>query len=123
MWSLSRRAHGVRINLYILAQDRMPILTVRTPKRQPQCAQPPHVSLASINPAADDLGGGRTTVDQHDAPSLAAAKDKLLRFWRANHNKHNGTSSLRSCISTRLLPLFANLFARAPYFGPPSKLS
>src|SRR6266545_1322104 len=45
--------------------------------------------------------------------SLAAAEEKSLRFWRANHSKCNGALLLRSCISTRILPLFANLFARA----------
>src|SRR3954470_17334643 len=56
----------------------MTALTVRTPKRQLQCAQPPHLSFGSFNPGVDDLGGGRTTVDQHDASFADFALQILL---------------------------------------------
>jgi hypothetical protein len=67
---LSSRTHVIWAYLRILAQDRVPTLTVRTAQRKLQCAQPPDVSLGSFNPGVNEPGGGRTSVDQHKRLSV-----------------------------------------------------
>ena len=79
---LSRRWNNVSGNLYILAQDGMAKLTIRTPQRKPQCAQSPHLSFGSVNAAVYDPGGGRTMINQQKA-RLSNLRKKRYHLRRA----------------------------------------
>lgn len=52
-------------NLQVAAENCVPNLTVRAPEGEPQCAQSPYLGRRYFNAALNDLGGGRTTIDQH----------------------------------------------------------
>jgi hypothetical protein len=51
----SRRGSYIGQDLQVLAKDRVPNATIRTPERQPQFAQSLYLSFGSFNTAVNDL--------------------------------------------------------------------
>jgi hypothetical protein len=88
--ALSGRASNVCNGLYIFAEDRVATLAMRTPERKPERAQSPHISLGGLNAAVNHPGGGRTAIDQHEAPprlgidQKMVARSKRMVSWRGN---------------------------------------
>jgi len=87
---LSRRWNNVSSNLYILAQDGVAKLTIRTPQRKLQCTQSPHLSFGSVNAAVYDPGGGRTMINQHKGPPFESTKETIPRLRRVACSNGNG---------------------------------
>jgi hypothetical protein len=75
-WPLNRGALDVGSNLRVFAENPVSRLTVWTPQREPQCAQPPHFRIRDFYATADESSCGRTMIDQHEAP-LPCAPDEL----------------------------------------------
>jgi hypothetical protein len=140
-WSLSRGAPDVGSNLRVFAENPVSRLTVWTPQREPQCAQPAHLSFRGFDVTADDSSCGRTMIDQHEAPpflrprqasaapsALGESQNSIIVFFRlTTHSSHHchyfpplgaplnvAGSSWCQCIDSVLIAWNSTSYAGAP---------